>query len=354
MPNNNKSVTFVHGSDDFLVDRRARVLYNEICDGNGEIFQFECDQHTILNTLKNAISAISTVSLFDKNDTIWLRSFDIFGNQKFSELENSMILELINLLSNSHAKNVIISSGNPDKRTRLFKEVFTKFDTIDIDKTLSNNNFKEIVRSFASDQSVKIDDDAIDILHEKCGINYRVIEQEIYKLSTYVSGRKDKISSDDVKLLVDDYASENFFEPVEAFFNKNIRTFSRSIKRFFFVNNDARPLISALQSRNRLMIQIKTLIISKKLNCQNKFSLKKELEYASKFYHMDNLKKDQFNIFLQNPWYIEKMLNSCQQFTISQLLKLQISLSDAIKDLSNYHEDQQSILNKVAIRCLGI
>ena len=132
MPNNNKSVTFVHGSDDFLVDRRARILYNEICDGNGEIFQFECDQHTILNTLKNAISAISTVSLFDKNDTIWLRSFDIFGNQKFSELENSMILELINLLSNSHAKNVIISSSNQDKRTRLFKEVFTKFDSCEI------------------------------------------------------------------------------------------------------------------------------------------------------------------------------------------------------------------------------
>ena len=315
MPNNNKSVTFVHGSDDFLVDRRARILYNEICDGNGEIFHFECDQHNVLNTLKNAISAISTVSLFDENDTIWLRSFDIFGNQKFSEFENSMILELINTLSNSHAKNVIISSSNPDKRTRLFKEVFTKFDTIDIDKTLSNNNFKEIVRSFASE------------------------------------GR---ISSDDVKLLVDDYASENFFEPVEAFFNKNIRAFSRSIKRFFFVNSDVRPLISALQSRNRLMIQIKTLIFSKKLNCQNRFSLKKELEYASKFYHMDNLKKDQFNIFLQNPWYIEKMLNSCQQFTIRQLLKLQISLSDAIKDLSNYHDDQQNILNKVAIRCLGI
>ena len=352
MPNNNKSVTFVHGSDDFLVDRRARILYNEICDGNGEIFQFECDQHNVLNTLKNAISAISTVSLFDENDTIWLRSFDIFGNQKFSELENSMILELINLLSNSHAKNVIISSGNPDKRTRLFKEVFTKFDTIDIDKALRSNNFKEIVRSFASDQSVKIDDDAINILYEKCGSNYRVLEQEVQKLSIYVSRRKDKISCDDVKLLVDDYASENFFEPVEAFFNKNIRAFSRSIKRFFFVNSDARPLISALQSRNRLMIQIKTLIISKKLNCQNKFSLKKELEYASKFYHMDNLKKDQFNIFLQNPWYIEKMLNSCQQFTICQLLKLQISLSDAIKDLSSFHDDQQSILNKIATEFL--
>jgi DNA polymerase-3 subunit delta len=263
-----------------------------------------------------------------------------------------MILELINLLSNSHAKNVIISTSNPDKRTRLFKEVFTKFDTIDIDKALRSNNFKEIVRSFASDQSVKIDDDAIDILYEKCGSNYRIIEQEIHKLSTYVSGGKDKISCDDVKLLVDDYASENFFEPVEAFFNKNIRAFSRSIKRFFFVNSDARPLISALQSRNRLMIQIKTLIISKKLNCQNKFSLKKELEYASKFYHMDNLKKDQFNIFLQNPWYIEKMLNSCQQFTIGQLLKLQISLSDVIKDLSNYHDDQQSILNKIATEFL--
>ena len=139
---------------------------------------------------------------------------------------------------------------------------------------------------------------------------------------------------------------------MEAFFNKNIRAFSRSIKRFFFVNSDARPLISALQSRNRLMIQIKTLIISKKLNCQNKFSLKKELEYASKFYHMDNLKKDQFNIFLQNPWYIEKMLNSCQQFTICQLLKLQISLSDAIKDLSSFHDDQQSILNKIATEFL--
>ena len=100
------------------------------------------------------------------------------------------------------------------------------------------------------------------------------------------------------------------------------------------------------------MIQIKTLIISKKLNCQNKFSLKKELEYASKFYHMDNLKKDQFNIFLQNPWYIEKMLNSCKQFTIGQLLKLQVSISDTIKDLSNYHYDQQSILNKIATEFL--
>ena len=104
--------------------------------------------------------------------------------------------------------------------------------------------------------------------------------------------------------------------------------------------------------RSSVGIRNKTLIISKKLNCQNKFSLKKELEYASKFYHMDNLKKDQFNIFLQNPWYIEKMLNSCKQFTIRQLLELQISLSDAIKDLSNYHDDQQSILNKIATEFL--
>lgn len=83
-----------------------------------------------------------------------------------------MILELIELLYNSHPKNVIIYTPNPHKRTRLFKETITKLDTMDIDKTFSSNNFKKIVNSFSLDQDVKIDVEAINILHEKCGSNY--------------------------------------------------------------------------------------------------------------------------------------------------------------------------------------
>ncbi|MDR1233120.1 MAG: hypothetical protein LBJ75_02580 [Puniceicoccales bacterium] len=347
MQNNNKSVTFVYGSDDFLVDRRARVIFNSLCGGQGEIFTFD-EANDLSRDIGNAISFLDTLSLFPENQTVWLRTAYFLGESSLSTDQKDLVLLLFESIKFACDKRVVISTAKVDRRTKIFKDLtqLAAVENIDSDSDAGANTIEQ----FANDNGMAIDPDAVQLLQSKCGNNARLWEQEINKLSAHAFGRKNTICRDDVLSLTDDYDTGNFFEPMEKFFENDLEETFRSIDRYFFHNTDARALLSALQSRNRTLIQLRTLMDLGHLKVIGHNFSKNDFIHASKFFHMENLSKTTFNVFSQNTWYLSKLVPLVLQYKLSKLLGFQALFSSAFEEITQHYQEQKSIIKGLAVK----
>ncbi|MDR0693061.1 MAG: DNA polymerase III subunit delta [Puniceicoccales bacterium] len=348
MQDNNKSVTFVYGGDDFLVDRRARVIFNSLGDGQGEIFTFD-EANDLSSGLGNAISFLDTLSLFPESQTVWLRSAYFLGEPSLPTDQKDLVLSLFESIKSAHDKKVIISTAKVDRRTKIFKDLTQSaaVESIDIGSDAGPN----AIEQFANDNGMTMDPDAIQLLQSKCGNNARLWEQEINKLSAYALGRKNAIARDDVLALTDDYDTGNFFEPIEKFFESDLDETFKSIDRYFFHGTDARALLSALQSRNRTLIQLRTLMDSGHLKVFGHNFSKNDFIHASKFFHMESSPKTTFNVFSQNTWYLSKLIPLVLKYRLSNLLDFQTLFTAAFDEITQYYQDQKSIIKGLAVKC---
>ena len=55
-------------------------------------------------------------------------------------------------------------------------------------------------------------------------------------------------------------AEGDFFEAAEAFFSGDLKWTLAALHRHFFSGGDARPVIAALQNRNRILLQVRALV----------------------------------------------------------------------------------------------
>ena len=65
-----------------------------------------------------------------------------------------------------------------------------------------------------------------------------------------------------VEDLTPNFAEGDFFEAADAFGCGNLPRTLVALRRHFFAGGDARPVITALQNRNRLLIQLRVLLDS--------------------------------------------------------------------------------------------
>jgi DNA polymerase-3 subunit delta len=352
MKNNNKSVTFVYGSDDFLVDRRSRALFNAICGGNGEILYAD-NRHDLSANMKSIVSYLTTTPLFADCNAMWLRGVCFCGEKTLSEEEKISAALLLDALKSDHGKNVIISSAAIDRRTKIFKDLTQFAENVDLDAAENSRSLETIIAEFAADSGVGIDAAAVQLLRMKCGNNARLLEQEIEKLAMYVLGQRRDICEGDVAAIVCDYDGGNFFEPVEKFFSGSMVEIFQSIDGYFFCNGDARPLLSALQSRNRILIQLRALIDAKRIRICNGGMSKGDFAYAAKFFHMDAPTKTTFNVFSQNIWFVSKLIPVCMKFKLSRLLRFQAAFSSALVGTIERYNEQKTVLKELVLKCLS-
>lgn len=344
--NNDRSLTFVYGGDDFLVDRRARALFQELSHGSGEIVEEDCP-------LSEILSSIMTPSLFEESNVLWIREPSFF-KKELADNERTLFQTFLHAASTSPDKTIIISSSSIDKRTRLFKDILAVAQPIEV--AASNNAdaiAEKTVLELCRENHVTISSDALQLLLCKCGPNLRLLEQEIQKLATYIIKRSSEITEDDVRLLVEDSGSGNFFDIVETFFTKPLPDVIAMFDRYFFSNQDPRPLLAALQSRNRLMIQLKTLLNAKKIRTSYNGISKTDLEHAAQTYYMNDLPKTSYNIFSQNPWYLGKLSMSLAMHPLSQLIQWQREFSQLFLTLLDTRQEPAAIFRSLATRCLS-
>jgi DNA polymerase-3 subunit delta len=196
-----------------------------------------------------------------------------------------------------------------------------------------------------------MDGDARRLLRMKCGANTRLLEREVDKLATHV-GPGGRIPAETVALLVEDQDPGNFFEPVEKFFQGDLLAALRAVDGYFFSNGDGRPLLAALQSRTRVLIQLRALLDSGRLGRGSRGISKNDLAGGAKFFSMEDVPSGGFNVFSQNPWYLSRLLADCARFRLEELLAFQSSFFAAFAKITAQYQNQGAVLKELAIHCL--
>jgi DNA polymerase-3 subunit delta len=198
-----------------------------------------------------------------------------------------------------------------------------------------------------------IDPGAVQLLLTRIGSNTRLLIEEVRKLSSYVEEGK-PITEADVMELTPNVAEGDFFEAAEAFFSGNIKWTLAALHRHFFTGGDARPIISALQNRNRILLQVRALIDAgdARLGGRGLDGLKAASgKHADKFVGATD--KSAYNIFTQNAWYVGKLASGGKLPTTRRLIDNQQELINAFAEIIKRPNEQEDVLREMAVRCLA-
>jgi DNA polymerase-3 subunit delta len=336
---------FVYGSDDFLVNRRARILYDTYC-GGGEIFSWE-QKSDVRLFIGRVCEAINTVPMFALTNDLWVRGVGFFSGAE-SEETKACLIHLLDVIKSIKGGIVLISACPVDRRTKLFKEFSQLAECHDV-TDIDDKSCAAFIREVCGNIGLGISAAAVDLLQNLIGKDTRLMQLELEKLANYIYQDHDAITRDDVSLLVDPANGGDFFQQIENFYLANMDAKLDSIERYFFFANEARPLLGGLQSRTRLMIQLRALLDSGKIQLGRSIT-KDQLDNLSKLFNINNIAKNSCNIFSQNPWYLSKLLESVNRYSLPHLLDIQVAIMEALAETANHYGDQIAVIKELALK----
>lgn len=354
------------GDDDFLVRRKAKEtwedlsqeypdeLSREIVDGRADRVE---DVARILGEIR---SATETLSLFGGGKLVWLNEANFLNQNRVGAAQGSKeeLEKAKEFLGKLDEGNQVVLSACPVHRNHSFLKWLQKNanyqDAGKSDK--SDASFRRIVEETSKDFGVTFEAGALELLEAKIGGNPRLAAEETKKLATYL-GEEDKVISENlVAELVPEFGEADFFEAAEAFSAGDLAWTLDAIDRHFFHAKDARPLLSSLQGRNRLAIQLRVLMDAREIEPRTRLN-KDTMERLSRKHasHFENVaEKNPLNLFSQNPWYLGRLIPTAAKFPTRRLIDFQSEFIRTFEQLLGAgREEQPSILKELAIRCLG-
>ena len=198
--------------------------------------------------------------------------------------------------------------------------------------------------------------DAIELLIGKVNGNTRLIVEETRKLLTFSGEGAEPISERLVADLVPNFGDADFFEAADAFYSMNLSWTLEALRRHFFTQSVSRPLLGRLQSRNRLLIQLRVLLDAGAIRLGGRGISKSDLESAARTYghHFgDSEEKSNLNVFTQNPWYLGRLAETANKVPLKKLIDFQIAFAEAFEAIIERPNEQEEVCRELAIRCLS-
>ncbi len=365
MPPATKTFTFICGADDFIVGRlgtkRYAALAAEVPDefARETINGFAANVSEVESAVNRFREAVQTVSMFGGRRVVWFKDVNFLADSVTGRAESTMKLveDLQQILEslNPDETAVLITAAPVDRRRS-----FPKWCEKNADFTLAGgegDNITEALASLVLTEAKVIGASfapgAVELLTAKIGPNTRLLMEETGKLATYV-GDGVAITEEHVAELTPNVAEGDFFETAEAFFAGDLKWTLGALHRHFFTGGDARPVISALQNRNRILLQIRALVDAGdvRIGPRGLDGFPKALAtHAAKF--TGATEKSSFNLFTQNPWYLGKLAGNAKLPTLRRLIDNQQELIATFEEIIRRPHEQEEVLREMAVRCLA-
>lgn len=360
-----KPFVFICGSDDFSVQREGarvfKVAADELVDDFSKevISGFAQNSSDVETIVSRVISGAQTLSLLGGKKVIWVKDLNFIADSVTGRSESTKenLQRLVEFLAkvNPEHVSIIISASPVDRRTKAFKDLQKVSDYTFIDTPNPADAAKLVGKAEARALNLSISEGNMDILSEKINHNSRLMVEELRKLRTFLGNETNVVNEELIHQLVPQFGDSDFFEFTEAFFSLDIQWALDALKRYFFSQNESRPIIAALQNRNRLLMGLRVLLdsndISVGYNAINNHTL---ASLGAKFHFpMDAKEKSSYNLFLQNPWYLSKLVPVAKTITLKRLIDFQEAFLKAFENILEFPNDQLSVLEQMTFECLA-
>jgi DNA polymerase-3 subunit delta len=252
---------------------------------------------------------------------------------------------------------VVVTAAPVDRRRAFLKwcEKTADFTLVGGENDSSGEAFAGVVLAEARALDVTFGEGAMQLLLARIGGNTRLLIEEVHKLATYVREGA-AIEEADVAELTPNVAEGDFFEAAEAFFSGDLKWTLNALHRHFFTGGDARPVISALQNRNRILLQLRALIDAGEIRVGPRGIDKGGFDRAAAVYaqhFVGATEKNSFNFFTQNPWYLGKLAGSAKLPSLRRLIDNQQEFIATFEEIIRRPNDQEEVLRDTAVRCLA-
>ena len=366
-------LAIIAGKDEYLVDQDGRACFEKAkkaagADAEAEVISGQIIRVDDARPLEVQFTeSVKTLSMFGGKRVIWLRNFNLVSDsvQAKSEDVKESLANMLKVTSEADASVSIIISATPyDGRRKDLanlkseatdfilhaagsKSPFDKGDAqADAQVALAVERLKAL--------GTKFDRGVPEVVVGRVGQSTRLVLGECEKLATYV-GPGGTIKEADVHLLVPTFGEGDFFEPIEALAERDLKWGLESLDRYFFNEDSSRPLLAALQNRLRLLIQIRCLADSGDFRLSDAGLAKGQFEAASGRHGptFGSAAKSSANLFSQNAWYISnKVAPAAARYTLAELVDLQLACADCF-DASNRGEDESSV-RAMFLRALAV
>lgn len=362
-----KGFTFICGDDDYLVSERGKQWFaeqtKEIADDMAKetIDGRAGNVAEVGNVINRFTGAVQTLSLFGDQKVVWLRDVNFMANSQTGNAQGTLdILETLkSVLETLEPGQVqVLITAHPVYKVRSFYKwckANAEFTELATDKN-AGASYARIIQDVCDQAGVRITREAVLLMVEKLNGNTRIMVEEIRKLVTFVGASKELIDERLVMELVPNFGDADFFEAVDAFYSLKLEWTLEALRRHFFTNSESRPLLGSLQSRNRLLIQLRVLLDAGAIRLGGRGIAKSDIEAAARVHgaHFgDSEEKSNLNVFTQNPWYLGKLAMTASQVPLKKLIEFQIAFADAFEGIIERPNEQEAVFRETAIRCLG-
>lgn len=358
-----KKFTFICGADDYLVGRmgkeRFEALAAEITDefSRETINGFAANVGEVESSINRFRDAVQTVSMFGGKRAVWLKDVNFLADTVTGRAESTLKLveDLQELLEavNPDETAVLITAAPIDRRRSFPKwcEKNADFALVGGDSDNAADALADVAHAEAKALGSSFAPGAVELMLAKVGPNTRLLVEETRKLATYAGNGP--IEEAFVAELTPNVAEGDFFEAAEAFFSGDLPWTLAALHRHFFTGGDARPVISALQNRNRILLQVRALVDAgdARIGPRGLDGLQRAAStYGSRF--VGSTEKSSYNLFTQNPWYVGKLAGNAKLPTLRRLIDNQQEFIATFEEIVRRPDEQEEVLREMAVRCL--
>ena len=367
--------TFICGADDFLVGRlgkeRCEALAVRVTDefARETINGFAANVAEVASAVNRFRDAVQTVAMFGGQRLVWLRDVNFLADTVTGRAESTLKLveDLQQILENVNPADtlVLITAAPVDRRRSFLKwcEKSADFALLGGEADGAGEALASVAQAEAKSLGASFAPGAVELMIAKVGANTRLLVEETRKLATYAlpvgmppaaGGDTALITEAHVTELTPNVAAGDFFEAAEAFFSGDLKWTLAALHRHFFAGGDSRPVISALQNRNRILIQVRALVDAGevRLGPRGLDGLPRAAaSHGARF--TGATEKSSFNLFTQNAWYVGKLAGSGKLPPLRRLIDNQQEFIAAFEEIIRRPNEQEEVLRDLAVRCLA-